>query len=172
MIRAQKHSFALSLRKARLRYLPRVLLYGPPQLISLLDELLSLNTCWPMAVMDDMRWLKEFDTLRGMDDPLAYLQQWFQRSVANVNVWKAQINACCAKQLAVDLDEFRKVTWERSLHEIRGQHEHVGWVPISDAADAPQQDVIYPCDICHRQFASQASLNVHRRSHRPVDPLK
>ena len=64
-----------------------------------------------MAVLDDMKWLKEFNTFKGMEDPLANPQQWFQRAMANVNVWKAQLNACCAKQLDVDLDEFRKVTW-------------------------------------------------------------
>ena len=91
---------------ARLRYLPRLQLFGPPLLHALLHANSGDSRSWMAAVADDIAWLKDLQTTPSpQTQSLDGVQAWMGYAAASKSRWRSMLrNAVLEEKRRRDRD--------------------------------------------------------------------
>ena len=90
------------LRVARLRYLRRLLLAGPPPLKAMAQQERGRGGGWPALVVDDLRWLREreADRFAALPDPAVVFAPWQLYIESSPGPWAAALARCIQRARA------------------------------------------------------------------------
>ena len=136
-------------RKLRLRYLRRLIVYGPPSLwLLILSEYEATEKSWLHTLLQDLHfvWVRVY-AFRHLPDPNDSLEPWLS--------------------LLVDLPgQFLKALDTLAETESQSTSYHIQHSSV-------EVEALFQCDICFKKFPNKAELGAHRHcAHGVKVPLR
>ena len=150
----------IRLRIARLRYLPRLLGHGPPQLLCVLDSLLAAGAGWPAMLCEDLEWMRPHLDEGASPEHGELVKRCVEEARHSPRAWLAKVRAVERRATECFADDCRRQCWRRELDAVcseAGLPKAPGDAP--EAHPAPR----FICYECGATLASKPAWTRHRR---------
>ena len=117
LAKADRPTAEIYLRITRLRYLPRLLLYGPTIRLRLLDATSATDKSWTNMIMQDLEWLYEHLDEAQRPTKSVDLNDIVKAIIADPTSFRPKVAIAALRHLRLQQDQAHKQQWHDRLRE-------------------------------------------------------